>query len=90
MLRDVSHIDTSVDLFQRIFPIPVGIAPSDMQRLAGPEGEIGMAKAAAAVDLNLTLSSNSTALLEDVALFGLGVKPNQRYHSGFKSISPPT
>ncbi|GLI74268.1 hypothetical protein PoHVEF18_002505 [Penicillium ochrochloron] len=38
-----------------------------MQRLAGPEGEIGMASAAARMGLNLTLSSNSTTLLEDVA-----------------------
>lgn len=67
VLRDVSHVDTSVELFQRKFPIPIGIAPSAMQRLAGPEGEMGMAGAAATIGLNLTLSSNSTTLLEDVA-----------------------
>jgi (S)-2-hydroxy-acid oxidase len=38
-----------------------------MQRLAEPEGEIGMASATATMGLNLTLSSNSTTLLEDVA-----------------------
>ncbi|KAJ5370668.1 S-2-hydroxy-acid oxidase [Penicillium cataractarum] len=67
ILRDVSQVDTSVALFQRKFPIPVGIAPSAMQKLAGQDGEMGMAGAAAAMGLNFTLSSNSTTLLEDVA-----------------------
>lgn len=67
ILRDVSHVDTSVELFQRKFPIPVGIAPSAMQKLAGQDGEMGMAGAAVGMGLNFTLSSNSTTSLEDVA-----------------------
>lgn len=37
-----------------------------MQRLAGGEGEMDVARAAASMGLNLTLSSNSTTSLEDV------------------------
>jgi (S)-2-hydroxy-acid oxidase len=37
-----------------------------MQRLAGGDGEIDIAKAAAGMHLNLTLSSQSTTSLEDV------------------------
>lgn len=37
-----------------------------MQRLAHPEGEMDMARAAASMELSLTLSSNSTTSLEDV------------------------
>lgn len=37
-----------------------------MQRLASPEGELDVARAAASMGLNLTLSSNSTTSLEDV------------------------
>jgi isopentenyl diphosphate isomerase/L-lactate dehydrogenase-like FMN-dependent dehydrogenase len=37
-----------------------------MQRLASPEGELDMARAAASMGLNFGLSSNSTTSLEDV------------------------
>ncbi|KAJ5140280.1 hypothetical protein N7448_003688 [Penicillium atrosanguineum] len=66
VLRDVSRIDTSAQLFGHRFPFPVGIAPSAMQRLASPEGELDVARAAGSMGLNLTLSSNSTTSLEDV------------------------
>lgn len=46
--------------------LPVGIAPSAMQRLANPEGELDMARAASAMGLNMILSSNSTTTLENV------------------------
>ncbi|KAJ5122556.1 FMN-dependent dehydrogenase [Penicillium atrosanguineum] len=44
VLRDVSRIDTSAQLFGHRFPFPVGIAPSAMQRLASPEGELDVAQ----------------------------------------------
>lgn len=66
VLRDVSQVDTSTELFGHRFPFPVGVAPSAMQRLASPEGELDVARAAASMGLNLTLSSNSTTSLEDV------------------------
>ncbi|KAI9933134.1 hypothetical protein AWENTII_002844 [Aspergillus wentii] len=66
VLRNVSHVNPSTDLFGIKYPLPIGIAPSAMQRLASPEGELGMAKAAVAMGLNLTLSSQSTTSLEDV------------------------
>lgn len=37
-----------------------------MQRLASPEGELDMARAATSMGLNFILSSNSTTSLEDV------------------------
>lgn len=37
-----------------------------MQKLASPEGELDVARAAVSMGLNLILSSNSTTLLEDV------------------------
>ncbi|CAH0034630.1 unnamed protein product [Clonostachys rhizophaga] len=66
VLQDVSDVDTSVDVFGVRSALPVGIAPSAMQRLAGGDGEIDVAKAAAGIGLNLTLSSQSTSSLEDV------------------------
>ncbi|KAJ5719289.1 hypothetical protein N7493_007744 [Penicillium malachiteum] len=66
VLRDVSCVDTSVNILGHRYSLPIGIAPSAMQRLASPGGEKDVAKAASSMGLNLTLSSNSTTSLEDV------------------------
>ncbi|KXJ84860.1 L-lactate dehydrogenase [Microdochium bolleyi] len=66
VMVDVSKVDTSIELFGWRSPLPVGIAPSAMQRLAGGNGEIDVAKAAAGMQLNMSLSSQSTSALEDV------------------------
>lgn len=66
VLKDVSNVDTSAELFGSRSSLPIGIAPSAMQRLAGGDGELDIARAAAGMHLNLTLSSQSTTALEDV------------------------
>ncbi|KAJ5697472.1 S-2-hydroxy-acid oxidase [Penicillium malachiteum] len=66
VLRDVSCVDSSVNILGHKYPLPIGIAPSAMQRLASPGGENDVAQAASLMGLNLTLSSNSTTSLEDV------------------------
>lgn len=65
-MRDVSNVDTSTELFGHRSSLPIGVAPSAMQKLAGGDGELDIARAAASMDLNLTLSSQSTTALEDV------------------------
>jgi (S)-2-hydroxy-acid oxidase len=54
VLRDVTNI-------------PIAVAPSAYQKLAGGEGEPDTARAAWALGTNITLSSNATTSLEDVA-----------------------
>ncbi|KAF1854808.1 hypothetical protein Lal_00008670 [Lupinus albus] len=66
VLIDVSRVDTSTKLFGWSSPLPISIAPSAMQKLAGGEGELDVARAAASVGVNVTLSSQSTTSLEDV------------------------
>lgn len=66
VLRDVSKVDTSTTLFGRSYSVPFGLAPSAMQKLAGGEGEMDVARAAVKLGVNLTLSSQSTTSLEDV------------------------
>ncbi|KAJ5966204.1 hypothetical protein N7481_012918 [Penicillium waksmanii] len=66
VLRDVAEVDISTELLGHTYPLPIGIAPSAMQRLAGGEGEMDVARTAASMGLNLTLCSNSTTSLEDV------------------------
>ncbi|OLN81995.1 Hydroxyacid oxidase 1 [Colletotrichum chlorophyti] len=67
MLRNVSNIDTSTTIFGKRYEIPIAIAPSAYQKLAGGEGELDVARAASNIGTNLTLSTNATTSLEDVA-----------------------
>jgi (S)-2-hydroxy-acid oxidase len=67
VMVDVSHVDTSATVFGKRYPFPVAFAPSAMQKLCHPRGELGAAEAAASVGLSMTLSSQSTTSLEDVA-----------------------
>lgn len=67
MLRNVSDIDTSTTIFGKRYDIPIAVAPSAYQRLVGGEGELDVARAASNVGTNITLSTNATTSLEDVA-----------------------
>ncbi|PMD43166.1 S-2-hydroxy-acid oxidase [Hyaloscypha variabilis F] len=66
VMRDVSNVNTSTSFFGRKCAVPFGLAPSAMQKLAGGDGEMDVARAAAKLGVNLTLSSQSTTSLEDV------------------------
>lgn len=67
VLRDISQIDTSVDLFGARQSIPLGVAPTAMQCLAHPDGEIATARACKIARVPMGLSSFSTSNLEEVA-----------------------
>lgn len=73
VLRDVSDVDTRVEMFGSKLNMPIGIAPSAMQRLAGRGGEIDVARAAVHERVSFTLSSQSTTSLENV----MAVKTSQ-------------
>ena len=44
MLRDVSRVDTRLQLFGEWVESPVCVAPTAMQRMAHPEGEVATAR----------------------------------------------
>ena len=67
VLRSVSNINTSVSVLGRHYDFPIAIAPSAYQKLAGDDGEIGIARAASALGTNFILSTNATTSLEDVS-----------------------
>ena len=67
VLRDISQIDTSIDLFGKRQSIPLGVAPTAMQCLAHPDGEIATARACKNAGVPMGLSSFSTSTLEEVA-----------------------
>lgn len=67
VLRDVSFIDSSVEIFGHKNSIPLGVAPTAMQKLAHSDGEVGTAKACKEMGVAMGLSSFATASLEEVA-----------------------
>ncbi|KJX96851.1 (S)-2-hydroxy-acid oxidase like protein [Zymoseptoria brevis] len=67
VLRDVSAVDTSINIFGYRNSIPLGVAPTAMQCLAHSDGELGTARACKKADVAMGLSSFATKTLEEVA-----------------------
>ncbi|KAF2123839.1 FMN-dependent dehydrogenase [Dothidotthia symphoricarpi CBS 119687] len=72
VLRNVSSLDTSAEIFGTKITFPCGLSPSAMHRLAHPDGELATSRAAAKMSIPLALSSYSTTSLEDVKAQGNG------------------
>ena len=67
VLRDVSSIDLSTELFGRRWSMPVGLGPVGLSGLYARRGEVQAAKAAAAANVLFTLSTVSACSIEEVA-----------------------
>jgi L-lactate dehydrogenase (cytochrome) len=67
VLRDVSTVDTSVDVLGRTSALPFGIAPTGFTRLMHTAGERAGASAAHDADIPFALSTLGTTSIEDVA-----------------------
>ena len=72
VLVDVSEISTRTTVLGELVASPVLIAPTAIQRLASPEGELATARAAARTGSIMCLSSLSTTPLREVAAAGEG------------------
>jgi L-lactate dehydrogenase (cytochrome) len=79
VLRDVSEVDPSTTLLGRPLPLPLVLAPTGFSRIADPDGELAVARAAARAGLPYTLSTLSTRSIEEVAAAGAGPKWFQVY-----------
>jgi isopentenyl diphosphate isomerase/L-lactate dehydrogenase-like FMN-dependent dehydrogenase len=67
VLVDVDHVDASVELLGSRLSMPLLVAPVAFQRMAHPDGEEGMARAAAAAGTVMTVSTIATATPSSVA-----------------------
>ncbi len=67
VLAGVAEVSTATTLLGTPVRTPVGVAPTAIQGLAHPEGEVATARGAAAAGALLILSSLATCPLEDVA-----------------------
>lgn len=72
ILVNVDKLDTSTQIFGQTVPVPFGLAPSAMHKLAHPDGEVATSRAAAKAGICMGLSSYSTTSLEEVAAQGRG------------------
>lgn len=72
ILRDVSDVDTSTTILGRHVPLPLILAPTGFTRIADPQGELAVARAAARAGVPYTLSTLSTRSIEDVAAVSSG------------------
>jgi isopentenyl diphosphate isomerase/L-lactate dehydrogenase-like FMN-dependent dehydrogenase len=73
-LIDVSHVDTSVEVFGQRWASPLFLCPIGGQRMFHPEGEVAVARAAKAKNIVQVLSTATSIPVEDVAR-ALGAPP---------------
>jgi 4-hydroxymandelate oxidase len=71
VLRDVTEVDCSTELLGTPVSSPFAIAPTTMQRAAHRDGELAMARAAAARDTLMVVSSNAGTTFEEISETGV-------------------
>lgn len=65
-LRDTTRVDTTTEVFGRTWRYPVGVAPVGFNGLVRPDGDVLLARAAAAQGVPFVLSTASNSRLEAV------------------------
>lgn len=71
VLRDVTEVDTTVRVLGRPIAAPIAVAPTTLQRLAHPDGELAMARAVAAAGSLMVVSSNAGTRFADIGATGV-------------------
>ncbi len=71
VLRDVTHVDPSTEVLGAGTRCPFGVAPTTLQRAVHPDGEAAMARAVAAADGLLVVSSNAGTPFAEIGATGV-------------------
>jgi L-lactate dehydrogenase (cytochrome) len=79
VLREVGDVDPSTKLLGRPLPYPLVLAPTGYTRVADPQGELAVARAAERAGLPYALSTMATRSIEEVAAVSEGRKWFQVY-----------
>lgn len=66
-LKDVSTLDTSVELFGKTYPTPLLFAPVGMNKIAHEDGELAVVRAAQALKIPYVQSTVSSYSMEQIA-----------------------
>ena len=72
VLRDVSHIDTTLELFGRRLEFPVLLAPTAFHKLMHPEAELATVRGARAAETLLVASTLANTRIEDMCAAAAG------------------
>jgi (S)-mandelate dehydrogenase len=67
VLRDVSHVDTGCEILGAPAKLPMVIAPTGGAGFSWPGGDLAIARAARAIGIPCTLSTSTTATVEQIA-----------------------
>jgi L-lactate dehydrogenase (cytochrome) len=70
VLVDVSKVSTETTLFGKTLPMPFILSPTGFTRIADPEGELSVVRAAERIGIPYTLSTLATRSIEEVAEAG--------------------
>jgi 4-hydroxymandelate oxidase len=70
VLRDVTTVSLEATFLGSPATLPLGVAPTTLQRAADPGGEVAMARGCARAGVPLVLSSNASASFAEVAAQG--------------------
>jgi (S)-mandelate dehydrogenase len=87
LLRDVSAIDTSVELFGQRLALPLAVAPTGLNALFWPDGDVELARAAASAGVPFALSTASNARVERIPKVAHGINWFQLYVAGDRSLA---
>jgi len=79
VLVDVSTIDTATTIMGQPVPYPLALSPTGFTRIAHPDGELAVARAAGAARLPYTLSTLGTRSIEETAAAATGPMWYQLY-----------
>ncbi|MED6219413.1 Lactoylglutathione lyase [Stylosanthes scabra] len=79
ILIDVSEVDLTTTVLGFKISMPIMIAPTAMQKMAHPQGELATARAASAAGTVMTVSTMATSSIEEVASTGPGILFFQLY-----------
>jgi 4-hydroxymandelate oxidase len=71
VLRDVTTVDTATTVLGAALRAPIAIAPTTLQRMVHPDGEIAMARATADAGSLMVVSSNAGSRFADIAATGV-------------------
>ncbi|XP_028842781.1 2-Hydroxyacid oxidase 1 [Denticeps clupeoides] len=67
VLRDVSKVDMTTTVLGQPLSMPICVAPTAMQRMAHPDGEVATIRACGTAGTGMMLSSWATSTIEEVA-----------------------
>ncbi len=67
VLRDVSRLDTRLELFGQTLDFPILLAPTAYHKLVHPQGEAATARGAGAAGATFVVSSFATTAIEEIA-----------------------